>query len=299
MDRMKKEAVWKDFWSAERTRSTPAVVSTDWDAITRAQFDVWGEFLKEIGKGACVLDVATGAGKVPRMMHTVRPDLELIGIDIAESFPAAQSGVRLIGGVHMEGMPFEDARFDVVVSQFGFEYGDTDAGAKEILRVLKPGGVLGLMIHRSDGPIVAHNRKRGEQIAWLLEQKQLFKRMSEMIPADSSVSQNAYEFALSLATEGERQFGCGSAAWEIPEAVRRTLIFGANGSRAKLIETLGLIEEQAKNEVGRIQSLLAASAAADERETLLRGFALQGRKPVRCIGATLPGREVFADLIVL
>ncbi|KWV95450.1 class I SAM-dependent methyltransferase [Erythrobacter sp. AP23] len=299
MDKQRKDAVWKDFWAAQNASSAPAVVSTQWDAITRAQFDVWTDFLREVKGGAKVLDIATGAGKVLHMMRATRPDLELYGIDIAQDFPDPPHKTKLVGGVHMEEMPFDDGQFDVVVSQFGFEYGDTEAGAKEILRVLHAEGRMAFMVHRGDGPIVAHNRKRIEQISWLRDENSLFSRIVEMIPVDSSISQEAYDFAKDLAARGERKFGLGSVAWEIPEAVRRTLILGAKGSREKLIGTLDLIEEQAESEVDRIRSLLVASAAADEREKLLEGFTKQGREALHCTPVSLSKGEVFADLIVL
>lgn len=81
--------------------------------------------------------------------------------------------------------------------------------------------------------------------------------------------------------------------------MHRTLLLGPRGSREKLIATLKLIEDQARNELGRIQSLAEACAAADNREKLLTGFTKQDRAPIETQPVAIPGERPFADLIII
>lgn len=299
MDSARREEAWKQFWAREQTASVHAIVSSEWSAISEAQFKAWGGFADGLATDAHVLDVATGSGKLLEILRAWRSDLTAVGVDIAERLPVAPHGIELIGGISMEKLPFQADAFDAVVSQFGFEYGDAAAAAEEILRVLRPEGRIGLMVHRGDGPILAHNRRREEQIRWVKDDNALFARVLSLLPADNSLARDAIELAQALAQQGAQQFGQGSAAWEIPEAVRRTLILGPRASRERLLESLALISDQADNELGRISSLAQACANADDRENLLASFRSAGREAVSTVAIQLPGEHPFADLVIL
>ena len=299
MDRGKKEQVWKAFWDRQRSASSPSVVSAEWNAISKAQFEAWTDFAEPLPNSARVIDFATGAGKVPIMLRETRPDLELTGIDIADPLPDAPEGIELRGGWNMENLPFEDDRFDVAVSQFGFEYGNVEATTREMLRVLAPGGRIGLMVHRGDGPIRAHNLRREEQIRWVKEEMKLFPSVWDLLRPDNQVSSAAVELATAIAKEGMERFGRGNVAWEIPEAVRQTLLLAPRGTREKLLETLDLIDNESENELGRIQSLCEACAVADNRDRLLKGFRTEGREVMNTTPIRIGDDTPFADLIVI
>lgn len=101
-----------------------------------------------IGAGQNVLDVGSGTGVValtakragatvtgsdlsPGLLEHARRNAELAGFDI----PFHEADV--------ENLPFSDAEFDVIVSQFGHMFGpQADKTLDEMLRVLKPGGTI-------------------------------------------------------------------------------------------------------------------------------------------------------------
>lgn len=96
--------------------------------------------------GESVLDVACGTGVLAREAHLrTGPKGYVAGLDpgvgmlavAKESTPSVdwQQGTA-------EAMPFFDATFDVVVSQFGLMFMDRDRAIHEMLRVLKPNGRL-------------------------------------------------------------------------------------------------------------------------------------------------------------
>ena len=103
----------------------------------------------EIGGGDRVLDLATGTGEVA--LRAARLGARVCAIDIAEPMiekarrRAEEEGVDIDFDVaDVEYLPFDDARFDVVCSNFGLIFAPDHANvASELARVTCPGGRLG------------------------------------------------------------------------------------------------------------------------------------------------------------
>jgi SAM-dependent methyltransferase len=105
--------------------------------------------LLQIGVGDRVLDLATGTGEVA--VRAARSGAVVTGLDIAEPMlakareRAEQEGADItfdLGDV--EYLPYEDACFDVVVSNFGVVFAPDHANvASELARVACPGARLG------------------------------------------------------------------------------------------------------------------------------------------------------------
>jgi ubiquinone/menaquinone biosynthesis C-methylase UbiE len=104
-----------------------------------------------ISPGQHVLDVAAGSGNVA--IRAARAGARVVASDVTpENFDA---GRRAAGeaGVDLEwiegdaqALPFGDAEFDVVTSCFGAMFAPNhEATARELLRVCRPGGVIGMM----------------------------------------------------------------------------------------------------------------------------------------------------------
>ena len=292
------QAAWNMFWEQNARGGASGCLPEGWRSIEEAQRRVWQEFARGIPQGGAVLDLATGDGRVLAWIGAERSDLVLKGVDLAPTLPPPPSHVTLQGGVAMEDLPFPDLSQDAVTSQFGFEYGDTERAAGEIARVLKPAGRVGLLMHRGDGPIVAHNRTRREQLEWALENKAIVSRTREAIAGGADLA-SAEPYARATAAEGQERFGQSSPAWEIPEAIRRTLMMGARAGRQFVIDTLAAIEAQAGNEIGRIKALIRASAVADDRQTIEDRFAAVGIELVEIEKVEDGAGKAFADFVVL
>jgi SAM-dependent methyltransferase len=101
-----------------------------------------------IAPGAEVLDVACGTGVAA--LTAARLGAKVTGIDLTPELVARAKEhaalMKLEASWHegdVESLPFPDAKFDFVVSQFGHMFGPRPAAAiKEMLRVLKPRGTI-------------------------------------------------------------------------------------------------------------------------------------------------------------
>ena len=104
-----------------------------------------------------ILDVGTGPGDVAARLMDLHPSAQVVGADVdprmvkvarkrhAESerlrFQVADAG----------DLPFEDGSFDLAWTSESFHHwNDQDAGLKEVLRVLRPGGGFWIVEARAD-----------------------------------------------------------------------------------------------------------------------------------------------------
>jgi SAM-dependent methyltransferase len=101
-----------------------------------------------IAPGTAVLDVACGTGVVA--LTAARLGARVTGIDLTpELITRAKENAALLKlepsfrEGDAEALPFGDATFDVVVSQFGHMFAPRpEVAVEEMLRVLKPGGTI-------------------------------------------------------------------------------------------------------------------------------------------------------------
>jgi SAM-dependent methyltransferase len=139
-------------------------VSTDFDAFKSAQRQMWTHFhrlevhttppaahlarVAGAGPGQRMLDVACGTGVVA--VTAALKGAVVTGLDLTPALVEHARQNAALAGVSAEfvegdaeALPFPDATFDVVTSQFGHMFAPRPLVAiGEMLRVLKPGGTL-------------------------------------------------------------------------------------------------------------------------------------------------------------
>jgi demethylmenaquinone methyltransferase/2-methoxy-6-polyprenyl-1,4-benzoquinol methylase len=100
---------------------------------------------------ACVLDLCCGTADMGRALRgQAAGSASVFGVDFSHTMLVlagckVRDRVRLIEADALS-LPLCDACFDLVVSAFGFRnLTDYDAGLREILRVLRPGGEVGIL----------------------------------------------------------------------------------------------------------------------------------------------------------
>lgn len=138
--------------AAVKTRQQAMWASGDF-AVIGTTLQIVGESLCEavdLESGSRVLDVACGNGNAA--LAAARRWGKVTGLDYvpellqraAERARAERLELELIEG-DAERLPFEDAHFDVALSTYGIMFApDQEQAAREILRVVKPGGKIGM-----------------------------------------------------------------------------------------------------------------------------------------------------------
>jgi ubiquinone/menaquinone biosynthesis C-methylase UbiE len=119
-----------------------------------ALFDAWAPRVAEMANlapGMRVLDVACGTGVLSlAAADLVKPDGSVVGLDLnAGMLEVAKRKAPEITWrqASAEAIPFEDASFDAVISQFGLMFVEDKARAiREMMRVLRPAGHLAIAV---------------------------------------------------------------------------------------------------------------------------------------------------------
>jgi ubiquinone/menaquinone biosynthesis C-methylase UbiE len=119
-----------------------------------ALFQAWADRVAEaaqLSPGARVLDVACGTGVLARTAAArVRPGGSGVGLDLNPGMLAVAERVAPEIAWRQgaaEALPYADASFDAVVSQFGLMFfTDRQAALREMVRVLAPGGPLAVAV---------------------------------------------------------------------------------------------------------------------------------------------------------
>ncbi|WP_242890080.1 class I SAM-dependent methyltransferase [Actinomadura litoris] len=163
---------------------------SDFSVVTRAQRRAWGlgdlsmlaartpplyaeRLCEELDLRARerVLDVAAGTGTAS--IAAARRFCEVVASDfVPESLEAARrlagvEGLELdVRVADAQDLPFADGSFDVVISTFGAMFApDQERVAAELLRVVRPGGRIGLVAWRPDGVVGAYAAAIGKYLA--------------------------------------------------------------------------------------------------------------------------------------
>ena len=105
----------------------------------------------DVKAGDRVLDVATGTGEVA--LRAARLGARVTGLDLAPVLleqarvkaDRESLAVEWVEG-NAEALPFDDGSFDVICSCFGVIFADAEAAARELARVCRSGGRLGLTV---------------------------------------------------------------------------------------------------------------------------------------------------------
>jgi SAM-dependent methyltransferase len=162
------QSLWTEFWqefAAENEVQERCHIPGDGRALVDLH---WGRFATALPPGARVIDLGCGAGILGRTLLHERGDLVVEGIDLAQVPQPHVPNLTIHRWVSMESLPFEAASFDAAVSLYGIEYGDLNATARELERVLRPGGTFSFLIHHADSEIAQEGTTRRRALKQLM-----------------------------------------------------------------------------------------------------------------------------------
>lgn len=287
-------AHWAEFWSEpERARGGCLAGNA---ALAKACAELWRDFARRLPKRARVLDAATGDGVVLTRMAAARPDLKLLGIDYAPTLPPAPPGMTLRCGIAMDDLPFPDARFDALTSQFGFEYGAGQAAAGELSRVLAPGAPFQFLVHHAASPVVVHGRQRREAIDWAAFGSGGIERAQRLAAARAAVPLATPPAFAAAVAEARRRFPGQPVAAEIAGSILDLLRRSADARY--LADALALIEKKARSEIASLDALQRAARDEEGIAALRAMLDAAGLRATACAPVDDPqSRRPFAWLL--
>jgi len=154
---------WDTYW--RDTRENAAHKEGGAQEALLAQF--WRELLTEqlaANPNVRILDLASGNGAVTGFVRQISPALAVHCCDyslyaLVELERRHPGNPRVVADAAR--LPYADASFDLVLSQYGVEYAGPEA-IVEAARLLAPGGTLALLVHVFEGAIYREcERNRG------------------------------------------------------------------------------------------------------------------------------------------
>ena len=137
--------------------NAPEVYDRD---LVPAVFGPWAQVVvdfADLQSGERVLDVACGTGAVARVAaERVGERGTVVGVDLNPGMLAVARSLPAPGGATVEWrqadaleLPFADQAFDAVLCQLGLQFfADRALALREMLRVLRPGGAVVVMVWR-------------------------------------------------------------------------------------------------------------------------------------------------------
>jgi ubiquinone/menaquinone biosynthesis C-methylase UbiE len=104
-----------------------------------------------------VLDVGCGTGHVACVLSELAPKIAYTGVDVSSSAIGKTKEIKRPGTYLVADtakLPFDDADFDAVISLYALEhFTDPKRSLQEVVRVTRPGGVIGIYSMNYDRPL--------------------------------------------------------------------------------------------------------------------------------------------------
>lgn len=198
---------WSRYWASGALHSCATSFAGNYDDDIGV---FWREVFADLRASQRVLDVATGNGPLPKLIAELCTDLpEVDAVDLAEVHPEWHAGlpdsrrarIRFHAGIAAESLPFADASFDLITSQYGIEYSDLARSLAEVRRVAHPQARLAFVLHHGDALPVRIGRAEIDHLAFLQGNDGLMAAARGFLPrhaegAGQGVPRSAFDAAL-------------------------------------------------------------------------------------------------------
>ncbi len=192
---------WSSYWRNKTLTSFHGHFDENYDGPLR---DFWNEIFAGLSANARIVDLATGNGALALLAagysRQQQRSFEVTGIDFASTTPLETlaerddlkgllANIKFIPECRMEHTGLPSGYFDLVMSQFGFEYGDTVAAIAEVDRLLNAqGGRFAAMMHHKDSAVLSEQRDSRRQINYC-DRSQLFEIVGKMLALQEKLEQ--------------------------------------------------------------------------------------------------------------
>ena len=278
---------WNNYWQGRSAKASGnallGVGIENNDVLTT----FWQKIFNEKSKSTKIVDFACGAGSV--LTHANEMGFSaLTGIDVSKNaIDVLKAKLPKVSGVvgAVDKTPFDTAIFDMVVSQFGFEYaGGAEAiisTATEMTRILKPGGQIVLVAHIDGGAIASGCQRSLEQIA-LIQESGFFQSAADtftaiykaqesskasdkaaMTNAMSNLNQAAQPIMTWLKRPGASQNEFARFAAHLLDSTHKLLVKNKNYALVDCVSWLNNMKAEVLAYEGRMSSMTGAAISDD------------------------------------
>jgi SAM-dependent methyltransferase len=239
---------------------------------------------RRLGPGARVLDAGCGTGRVLAAMPA---DWERVGLDAnpgALALARERPGIEWVEG-SVEQLPFADDSFDAIVSLdvlSDARVGDPEHGARELRRVLRPGGTLVLNLPAYGWLMSAHDTVAQTGRRYSARSARALVRAAGFGTARITYRVSAV-FPLALVRRLATRGGAGTDVGPVPGPVNRVLtalgrLENRIASRLRLPFGLSVFVVAAGEERGGLIGRLYARALSNRRLVGVAQFAVTGER---------------------
>ncbi len=280
---------WLEYWQQDNLQPD---VFTDKQGNKHASLlQFWQKHISGFGKGASVLDVASGAGAVYRCIPNII-DYEAHALDISEDalnrLKADMPSVK-IHSVFLNNQILKGIYFDGLVSQFGIEYLGNE-GFKQVPRLLNAGGKC-VFLSNIKGGVIDSVTEQSLQGLTLVKQTDFLNLAQEVANAfhidDKSKVEQAVqrfmkieplleEYCRKVPTGHHTQLYNG-----IKQLLSRYNSFGHNA----VIEWINVARKQAEENTERLQSMHNAALTKTDVDRI--------SKQLKKLGLSITSAEAF------
>ena len=177
---------WSGYWSSGVLHSCASSFGGNYAGAIAA---FWRDVFAGLPRGARMLDLASGNGALPQLALEQVTDagFRVDAVDLATLAPGwaasvAQGRLRFHPGVALESLPFDDAAFDLVTSQYGIEYARWPDALQEALRVCDADGTMTCVVHHAGSLLVRIGRQEAANLSLLLQDDGLLAAAGRVVP---------------------------------------------------------------------------------------------------------------------
>jgi SAM-dependent methyltransferase len=304
-------SISNDYWHFDRLTSFQSGANYT-DEIAGA----WDRFFEALHPSAAILDLCTGNGAIAVLAvqadRRSRKGFKIAAADAADINPCLHvtsrrdelAAVDFHPATPAEELPWPDASFDAIVSQFGVEYTDIPRTLAEVARVVSPGGRVRFSLHAAEGEIVARSERAIGEIDVLLKEIDVAGKAHRCLRTAAAVERllDRSETALSAARESADAFARAlrQMGERIPSAADPQLLRDSGRNLVELYQrrrefdlarSIGLVEEMRAEWRNHQRRLVAQVRAAVSRRrrgqiaNLLRQFGAKSVKDEDQVGA--------------
>jgi ubiquinone/menaquinone biosynthesis C-methylase UbiE len=306
---------WTQYWSTDRVAACFEGPQSNYEGTIS---DQWAEFFSAQPSPCNILDIGTGNGAVPVIARRIAMQQDkhftITGVDAAAIDPhrfvqqeaEALAQITFMGGVSATSLPFEDAQFDAITSQFALEYMDSQATLDELARVAAAGAMLRCVVHVDNGIAAEAARQDLENCEYLLRESRLFDKAkrtmafivglersgAQLSAADDASARkliNGFQTALGRLKRRRQKLGQNPMLDNVLEVVVRCYQERASFSAEQLQDHMNTLQGEVAAHAARLQELVAAACSAEEIQVLAEQVCAAGFEAPRPSAVLRPG----------